>query len=153
MLFTSAADHAMLLQPAPFDGLVTKVTCKAGVTKSNVGLAVYSWTDEADLSTISKVHDERVIFIDSVAAVAVRIKKGQYIGINYNVSSTCSAHNQSSGAGYISLPTEQGATSYAGKYVTLSYEMEYGDIPGEPVISPQPQSHIRRISVFIRFQQ
>lgn len=132
----SAMSSFMLLQPAPFDGLVTKVKCKAGVNKSNVGLAVYEWTNTAQLSNISKVHDERVIFIDSIADVAVRIKKGQYIGINYNVSSTCAAHSQTAGAGYISLPTEQGASSHAGEYVTLSYEMIYGDIPGEDVISP-----------------
>lgn len=127
----------MLLQPAPNDGTITKVYFKEGATQGRIGLAVYEWSDKSSLDNIVKKEEyPSIIAVDGIADTAIRIKKGQYIGIYYNVSSTCAWYNGASGAGFVYLPTEQGAALYADKYITLAYTMTIDSVTDQLITSP-----------------
>lgn len=119
-----ALGEFMLLTPAPFDGIVTKI--KSIATYNLVEIAIYSWSDTTDISTIRLVYKTRRIYLKSETRFNIPIKKGQYIGISYNGSNVVKWDTNKTGPGFIYHPTQSNAARYDDKYITFSYEMESG---------------------------
>lgn len=120
----------MLLQPAPYDGVIREVRFKQGATASGK-ITVFSWDGEgmtADAFVVKSRHD--IAAVDGVAVCEIPISAGEYIGVTSNTDDLCTWYSGADGAGFIYTP-ETSPRSYVGKYITLSYDL----VPSNSVAS------------------
>ena len=116
----------LLLQPAPFDGVITKIHFRQDAPDTAVPeITVFEWDGETlNKSAFIVVERFNVYPVSSVAETAIPIKKGQYIGVTEGTGSVCRWYNGAEGAGFVYTPeADSGIKRYDGKYITLSYEM------------------------------
>ncbi len=120
----------MLLQPAPYDGVIRKVRFKQGATTSGK-ITVFAWDGEgmtSDAFIAKSRHD--IAAVDGVAICEIPINAGEYIGVTSNTDDLCTWYSGADGAGFVYTP-ETSPRSYVGKYITLSYDL----VPSNSVAS------------------
>ena len=120
----------MLLQPAPYDGVIREVRFKRGATASG-GIAVFAWDGEGMTSDAFVVKSRHTVTsVDGVANCEIPVNAGEYIGVTSNSDDLCTWYSGADGAGFIYTP-ETSPRRYVGKYITLSYDL----VPSNSVAS------------------
>ena len=130
----------LLLQPAPFDGVITKIHFRQGTPDTAIPeITVFEWDGETlNKSAFIVVERFKVYPISGVAEAAIPIKKGQYIGVTEGTGTVCRWYSGATGAGFVYTPeADSGIKRYDEKYITLSYEMRGNELDENEAIQDE----------------